>query len=102
MANLTEIALDIATYEGKTWLARVNGRDASKPGGIDRSFINAYEKNTSRSGATGTAMYEVESGVYESNEGRKRYGRRFWIVENGEAREVSRDEALSYLEAPSA
>ena len=91
-----ELNLDIATMEGKTWLAELTGTDAKF--GFRREFINTVEKITSRSGKTGTASYLVGDGVYESNEGRKRLGRRYWIVKDGEAREVDRAEALAALD----
>jgi hypothetical protein len=92
----TELNLDIATMEGKTWLAEITGTDAKF--GLQRSFVNAVEKTTSRSGKTGTASYLVGDGVYESNEGRRRLGRRYWIVRDGQVREVNRAEALAELE----
>ncbi len=87
------IDLDICTPEGKTWLAAITGVGGKF--GVDREFVNATERNTSGSGKTGTATYTVTDGVYESNEGRKRLGRRWWIVAGTEAREVDRDEALA-------
>jgi hypothetical protein len=89
----TTIMLDICTPEGKTWLAEVTGTGGKF--GIERDFVSAVSKNTSRSGMTGTATYIVDNGVYESNEGR--LGRRYWIVENDEKREVERDDALAWL-----
>src|SRR5690554_1929736 len=76
-----EIQLDICTPEGKTWLARLDGLDESF--GFDREFVRAVSRDTSRSGRTGTATYLVEDGVYESNEGRRRLGRRYWLVDAG-------------------
>jgi hypothetical protein len=89
------IMLDICTPEGKTWLALVTGVGGKF--GIERDFVSAVSKHTSRSGMTGTATYIVDDGVYESNEGRQRLGRRYWIVEDGEPREVERDDALAWL-----
>lgn len=89
-----EIRLDICTPEGKTWLARlIPDHDAS---GYDRGrqFVNG-RRETSKSGRTGTAIYHVDDGVYEANEGRRRLGRSWWIVEGGEARKVTEEEALA-------
>jgi hypothetical protein len=92
-----EITLDICTPEGKTWLARITGIDPKF--GLNREFVNAVERNTSRSGKTGTVTYVVEPGVYESNEGRRRYGRRFWIVDaDGTINRVERTDALAAIE----
>ena len=66
---MTEILLDICTPEGKTWLARITGPDDRW--GVDREFIHATERSTSRSGMTGTATYVVGPGVYERREGRR-------------------------------
>ena len=91
--------------EGKTWLAELTGTDAKF--GFRREFVNAVEKTTSRSGRTGTATYLVGPGVYESNEGRRRLGRRYWVVKVDEtigapgelvAVNVNRAEALAALE----
>lgn len=93
-----EIVLDICTPEGKTWLARVNGLDIAY--GFDRAFVRAIERNTSRSGRTGSATYAVEDGVYESNEGRRRLGRRYWLVEDDQVREIERQDVVDLLTAP--
>jgi hypothetical protein len=87
--------LDICTPEGKTWLAKIVGVGGKF--GVEREFINPVEKNTSRSGLTGNADYLLEDGIYESNEGRRRLGRRWWIVADGEIRETDRDTALAEL-----
>lgn len=63
----TTIELDIATMEGKTWLAQITGLDTRM--GFDRTFLRAIEKHTSKSGKTGYATYAVTDGLYESNEG---------------------------------
>lgn len=88
----TQITLDIATAEGKTWLARITGLGGKF--GIEREFINAAERNTSRSGMTGSAMYVIGAGAYESNEGRRRLGRRYWVVtQDGELKECQSAQA---------
>jgi len=46
---------------------------------------------------TGTKTYLVTDGAYESNEGRKRYGRRWWVVTGDQVREVDRAEALAHV-----
>lgn len=91
------LSLDIATDEGKTWLARVTGLGGKY--GIEREWIHPIARNTSRSGRTGDAIYLVEDGVYESNEGRRRLGRRYWVVADGQVREVERDEMIRIVEA---
>lgn len=90
---MTTIHLDVCTPEGKTWLARVTGTDNQY--GLSRDFVAAAGKDTSRSGRTGTATYEVGDGFYESNEGRRRLGRRYWLVKDGEAVEVERAQVLA-------
>lgn len=87
---MTTIHLDVCTPEGKTWLAEITGLGGQF--GFLRSFVNATESNFSRSGMTGTKTYDVSDGVYESSEGRRRYGRRFWKVENGEVTEITADD----------
>ena len=82
----TTIELDIATMEGKTWLAQITGLDDRM--GFDRAFLRAIEKHTSKSGKTGYATYVVTDGLYESNEGRRRLGRRYWSVAGGVVTEV--------------
>ena len=94
-ATSTEIHLDICTPEGKTWLARITGVGGKY--GLDRDFVRAVERDTSRSGRTGTTTYLVTDGVYEANEGRRKLGRSYWIVRDGAARKVSRDEAVAAL-----
>lgn len=91
----TEIALDICTPEGKTWLAAITGTDPKF--GFNREFVNAVTRNTSKSGKTGNAIYVVDDGIYESNEGRRRYGRRYWRVAAGAVTEIERDEVVAAL-----
>lgn len=93
--RFTEIVLDVCTPEGKTWLAQITGGGGKF--GVEREFVNAAASNLSRSGMTGTKTYVVSDGVYESNEGRGRLGRRWWIVRDGAATDVDRDEALAAL-----
>lgn len=93
----TTLDLDICTPEGKTWLALISGTD--RQFGFDREFINPIEKSTSRSGKTGTATYVVGDGIYESNEGRRRLGRRYWRVADGEVAEIDRDQVMTSLNA---
>jgi len=63
-----EIVLDVCTPEGKTWLARITGPDQRF--GVAREFISPAERNTSRSGRTGTLTYVTGPGIYERREGR--------------------------------
>lgn len=93
--SMVTLDLDVCTPEGKTWLARITGVGGRY--GIERAFIRAATRNLSRSGKTGTMSYLIGPGVYESNEGRRRYGRRYWIVDEDGLREVSQDEALAAL-----
>jgi hypothetical protein len=87
------ITLDVCTPEGKTWLALVTGVDQKF--GFQRDFVGTIDKHLSGSGKTGTYIYAVEDGIYESNEGRKRYGRRYWRVQGGTVTAIDRDEALA-------
>lgn len=91
----TEISLDVCTPEGKTWLAAVTGADPKF--GFAREFVHAVSRDTSRSGKTGTATYVVDDGLYESNEGRRRLGRRYWRVADGTATEIDRDDVTAAL-----
>lgn len=88
-----EMRLDVCTPEDKTWLARITGINGRY--GFTREFINTIARNTSRSGRTGTYTYLVTDGLYESNEGRRRLGRRYWKVENGTITEIDRDELVA-------
>jgi hypothetical protein len=67
--DTVEIALDICTPEGKTWLARITGPDPQW--GVAREFLRATGRSTSRSGKTGTVTYLIGPGVYERREGRR-------------------------------
>jgi len=91
--SYVEMNLDVCTPEGKTWLARITGINGRY--GFTREFINTIARNTSRSGRTGTYTYLVTDGLYESNEGRRRLGRRYWKVENGTITEIDRDELVA-------
>ncbi len=92
---VAQIALDVCTPEGKTWLAKVNGI-SSKKYGLNRSFIDAVDRDTSRSGKTGVYLYAVRAGIYESNEGRRRYGRRYWrVTDDGTVTEITLDDVLA-------
>lgn len=88
--EIAEIALDVCTPEGKTWLARVTGIGGRY--GIERSFVHAASSSLSKSGRTGTMTYLVGNGLYESNEGRRRYGRRYWGVKDGEVTQLTLSE----------
>jgi hypothetical protein len=92
---MTTIDLDICTPEGKTWLAEITGTDPRF--GLAREFVAATSRSTSRSGRTGTATYAVRDGLYESNEGRRRLGKRYWRVEDGNITEIDRNELLIAL-----
>jgi len=89
----TTLDLDICTPEGKTWLALISGLDQKF--GFDREFINPIDRSTSGSGKTGTATYMVGNGIYESNEGRRRLGRRYWRVTAGTITEIDRDDVVA-------
>jgi hypothetical protein len=93
---MAEIRLDICTPEGKTWLAQLLPDHDDPRFDRGRSFVNG-RKETSKSGRTGTAVYQVGDGVYEANEGRRRLGRSWWIVAGDNARKVSEQEALAAL-----
>lgn len=92
---MAQLELDICTPEGKTWLARITGTGGKY--GLEREFVNSVDKETSKSGRTGTAFYVLDDGIYESNEPRKRLGRRYWLVSGGEVTEIDRDTALAEL-----
>jgi hypothetical protein len=90
-----EMDLDVCTPEGKTWLARVTGLGGRF--GIEREFVNTIARDTSRSGRTGTYTYMICDGVYESNEGRRRYGRRYWLVKAGVITEIDRSDLAANI-----
>lgn len=90
---MASISLGICTPEGKTWLAQVTGLGGKC--GIERDFVSAVQRQTSRSGRTGTATYEVGDGIYESCEGRARLGRRFWRVEGDVVTQIELGEAMA-------
>jgi hypothetical protein len=90
-----EIPLDVCTPEGKTWLARITG--VSEEFGFDRTFCRYVDRQTSKSGKTGTVTYPVSDGLYESNEGRRRLGRRYWRVADGVISEISREQVTAEL-----
>ncbi|QSM95670.1 hypothetical protein I3U40_07955 [Mycobacteroides abscessus subsp. abscessus] len=95
------VVLDVCTVKGKTWLARITGIDAKF--GMAREFVRRDRDgdNRSRSGMTGTVYYTIGDGVYEGSEPRSsRRGRFYLIVEGGEKREVSQEEALAALPGP--
>jgi hypothetical protein len=94
MAAILE--LDVCTPEGKTWLARITGVGGRY--GVDRDFVNSVSKDLSKSGKTGTFTYVLDTdGIYQSNEGRKRLGRRWWRVTGDSVEEI--DERVALAEA---
>jgi hypothetical protein len=95
--TIAQLDLDICTPEGRTWLARIDGIVPSER--LDRKFMRYHGRITSRSGMTGTASYLVGDGLYESNEGRRRLGRRYWAVTQGEIREINFAELSELLSA---
>lgn len=90
-----KIVLDVCTPEGKTWLAAVTGFDPKF--GFEREFVNPISKDTSRSGRTGTYTYLTDDGLYEANEGRRKLGRSYYRVADGEAQQISQDELIAAL-----
>jgi len=94
-AGPVEMKLDVCTPEGKTWLACITG--IGGPYGFQREFVNTIARDTSRSGRTGTYTYLVTDGFYESNEGRRRLGRRYWKVQNGVITEIDRADLIAAL-----
>lgn len=94
---LAEINLDVCIPEGKTWLARVTGLGGKY--GIEREFLGPIARNLSDSGKTGDAIYAVPDGIYESNEGRRRLGRKFWHVVDGHPDEINREQMIKIMEA---
>lgn len=95
-----EINLDVCTPEGKTWLACIVGTGGKY--GLERDFMHRVGTSLSRSGRTGTVTFLVDDGVYEANEGRRKLGRSFYVVREGVARVVDRDEAVKEFEGVSA
>ncbi len=91
-----KIVLDVCTPEGKTWLAHVTGLDPKF--GFQRSFVNPINRDTSRSGKTGTYTYLVDDdGLYEANEGRRSRGKSYYRVTDGEATKISQDALIVAL-----
>jgi hypothetical protein len=86
MTKTTTLVLDICTPEGKTWCALITALGGRY--GFQRDFVNAVQRRTSRSGMTGAATYELEDGPYATCEGRRRLGRRYWIIRDGAATKV--------------
>lgn len=95
-AIAAQLDLDVCTPEGKTWLAQLTGLGGKY--GVIRNFLNG-RPDLSRSGRTGTYTYTLtEPGVYESNEGRRRLGRKWWrVTDDGDVVEITEQEALAYL-----
>lgn len=91
----TELVLDVCTPEGKTWLARLTG--VGGPAGFQREFYRYVAADLSRSGKTGIYTYVLDDGIFESNEGRRRYGRKYWRVQAGEITEIDRADAVKAL-----
>lgn len=90
------LELDVCTPEGKTWLARITGVGGRY--GVERDFVNAVSKNLSNSGKTGTITYVLDTdGIYQSNEGRRKLGRRWWRVTGDTVVEI--DERVALAEA---
>ena len=89
------LLLDICKPEGKTWLAEVSGVGGKY--GLQRDFTQPVERSTSKSGATGTATYIVTAGIWESHEGRKRLGKRYWMVTDDEAVEITLEDVHAHF-----
>lgn len=69
-----EVTLSFSKYDGRTYAARILGRDSKY--GLAREFVAPVARSASRSGATGMRTYLLEPGVYELSErGRRSYVR---------------------------
>lgn len=83
-----EIKLDRAMGERMPTLTRVvPDHDASNPARVEQP---KGRWKPSKTGRTGSMTFTADEGVYEAND---RYGRKWYIVVDGEAREVSEEEA---------
>jgi hypothetical protein len=92
----TKIVLDVCTPEGTTWLARIVSTDGKY--GLERDFLHPVDRRLSKNGKTGDVTYLVDNGVYEAYEGRRKLGRSFYIIRDGEARKVDRVGAVEEFE----
>lgn len=69
---MEEVVLGFSVYAGRTYAARITGRDQRY--GLAREFVPAASRHRSKSGRTGSNSYLLEPGVYElSDQGRRRY-----------------------------
>jgi ribA/ribD-fused uncharacterized protein len=91
MPNHASVTLHFATG-GHTELREfVPSHDATGPGVHHDGALVRGRRNASRSGQTGSYVYTVPDGVYSAKD---RYGEKYLVVENGQVREVSYDEAV--------
>lgn len=78
------LSISTGSKKSKSWVAKIVGEDAKW--GLKREFINQDN-----------STYELEDGVYNYRNGEN--GKiAFIVVENGEAKEIEKDEALSEIE----
>jgi len=79
---------------GREWVAEITGTDPKYK--LRRKFVSIHQKDWSSSGKTGTTSFKLEeSKIYEINEPYN--GRRFVIVKNGEAEQITAEEVTDIL-----
>lgn len=77
-----EYSLSYSTYTGKTWLAKITGRDTKY--GYSREFVSG-RRTASKSGKTGSYTYLLDEGLYEECErGERLYRIVFISPQSGE------------------
>jgi len=80
---------------GKEWVAKIIGKDPRYK--FAREFQSIEEKEWSSTGKTGWSYFEVEEGqIYEVNE--PWHGRYFIKIENGEMKEITKEEVTKRIE----
>lgn len=80
---------------GREWVAEITGRHPKY--GFAREFLPVLARDWSSSGRTGVTVFALDDGkIYEVNAPYK--GRCFIRIENGEAKEVSVQEVMKYLD----
>lgn len=80
---------------GKEWVAKITGKHPQYK--FEREFLTADDREWSSTGKTGWTYYEIEDGeIYEVNE--PWHGRYFIKIENGEMKEITKEEVLKAVE----
>ena len=75
---MVEITLHYTERGAKTWCAKIAGPDNKH--GYGREWVNPVAYRSGKTTGTGTRIYVLDDGLYETHEPSQASGKRYWRV----------------------